>query len=104
LRWFLDEIEKTPRRFDSKKYPMVVMNRMSDVHVWCSDPQVTNDLFNKYNKLTDKVPDSENFFWPILEKSLIGMKNDDDWRAKRKAVAHGFYKDRLKHMIETLKS
>ena len=103
LRWLLDEIDGVPRRFDSKKYPLVIMNRISDVHIWNSDPKVTNDLFNKHKKLTDKVPDFENFFKQFLGKSLFGIRNDDDWRAKRKAVAHGFYKDRIKHMIECLK-
>ena len=69
-----------------------------------SDPHVLNDLFNKHNKLTDKVDDAEKFFFPLLGKSILGMSSDEDWRAKRKAVAHGFYKERMRHMIETLKS
>ena len=26
LRWFLEQIENTPRQFNAKKYPMVIMN------------------------------------------------------------------------------
>ena len=77
---------------------------MSTVRVWNHDPKVANDLFKKHNKLTDKINETESFFRPLLGESIIGMKNNDDWRAKRKACAHGFYKERMKHMIETLKN
>ena len=80
------------------------MNQMTVVRVWNCDPKVANDIYNKHNKLTDKVDETESFFKPLLGKSIIGMRNDDDWRAKRKACAHGFYKERVKHMIETLKN
>lgn len=31
-------------------------------------------------------------------------KTDESWKAKRKAVAHAFYKDRLVHMLDILKT
>ena len=61
-------------------------------------------MWNKHNKLTDKNSDSDYFFKPLLGDSIIGAKNDDDWRKKRKACAHGFYKERMKHMIVSLKN
>jgi len=64
---------------------------------------VANDIFNKHNKLTDKISETANVFGPLLGDSIIGAKSDEDWRRKRKATAHGFYKDRLKHMVEVLK-
>ena len=38
MRWLLDEIEGTPKRFNSRKYPLVILNRMSEVHIMNSDP------------------------------------------------------------------
>ena len=64
---------------------------------------MANDIFNKHNKLTDKISETANVFGPLLGDSIIGAKSDEDWRRKRKATAHGFYKDRLKHMVEVLK-
>ena len=42
-------------------------------------------------------------FEKIIGQSFIFSKNDDTWRAKRKASSHAFYKDRLEHMLKTLK-
>lgn len=42
-------------------------------------------------------------FDDIIGKSFVFAHNDDDWKAKRKACAHAFYKDRLVFMLETLK-
>ena len=103
-RYWADEIEGVPRRFNAKKYPLVVMHQVSTVRVWNHDPKVAYDIFKTHNKLTDKISETEDFFKPLLGESIIGMKNNDDWRAKRKACAHGFYKERMKHMIETLKN
>ena len=103
-RYWVDEIEGTPRRFNAKKYPLVVMHQVSTVRVWNHDPKVAHDIFKTHNKLTDKIDETESFFKPLLGESIIGMKNNDDWRAKRKACAHGFYKERMKHMMETLKN
>ncbi len=103
IRFWADEIEGAPRRFNAKKYPLVIMNQLSTVRVVNHDPKVANDMYKKHNQLTDKISETENFFKPLLGKSIIGMRNDEDWKMKRKACAHGFFKERMKHMIETLK-
>ena len=76
---------------------------MSHVVVLNSDPQVMSDIFNKHNKKIDKVDEIAKMFEPLLGSSLLFGPTDEDWRQKRKACAHAFYKDRLKHMLEVLK-
>ena len=76
---------------------------MSGVRLYNSDPKVANDIFNKHNKNTDKIDETARLLGPLLGNSIIGAPTDEDWRLKRKACAHGFYKDRLRHMLEVLK-
>ena len=68
------------------------------------DPAVSNDLLNKQNKNTDKIDETARLFRPLAGDSLLGGPGDEEWRRKRKACSHAFYKERLKHMIENLKS
>lgn len=39
----------------------------------------------------------------MLGKSFIATKADQSWKEKRKASGHAFYKDRMGHMMDTLK-
>jgi cytochrome P450 len=41
-------------------------------------------------------------FAKMLGKSFLFSKGDEDWRAKRRATAHAFYKERLEIMMNTL--
>ena len=99
----MDDIDSTPFAFESMNYPMVACSWMGNTRVFVSDPEVTNDIFNKHNKLTEKIDESARMFAPLLGSSLLFGPTDEDWRQKRKAVAHGFYKDRLRHMLSVLK-
>ena len=38
-----------------------------------------------------------------MGKSFIFSKADQEWKAKRKACAHAFYKEKLMKMMETIK-
>ena len=40
----------------------------------------------------------------LLGNSLLFSKSDAIWKAKRKAIAHAFYKDRLAKMLDVLKT
>ena len=102
-RWFADSIEKEERKFNSKKHPMVITNHFAKVVTMVSDPEVMSDLYNKQNKKVEKVEESARMFGDLLGSSLLFGPSDEDWRRKRKACAHAFYKDRLQHMIEVLK-
>ena len=42
-------------------------------------------------------------FKNLLGSSILFGPSDEDWRQKRKAIAHAFYKDRLTHMLDVLK-
>ena len=42
-------------------------------------------------------------FSDLLGSSLLFGPGDEDWRRKRKACAHAFYKDRLRVMLDVLK-
>ena len=42
-------------------------------------------------------------FSKLIGKSFLFSPADEDWKAKRKACAHAFYKERLVHMVEILK-
>ena len=82
---------------------MVITNHFSKVLTMVSDPEVMADLYNRQNKKVEKVAESQRMFDLLLGSSLLFGPSDEDWRRKRKACAHAFYKDRLKHMIEVLK-
>ena len=68
-----------------------------------SDPEIAQDIFVNKNSLTDKDGESLIMFEEIIGQSFVFGHNDDNWKAKRKACAHAFYKDRLVYMLETLK-
>ena len=55
------------------------------------------------NALFDKTGTLEGAFSTLLGKSFLFSKADEIWKAKRKACAHAFYKERLVHMLEVLK-
>ena len=45
----------------------------------------------------------ETMFRDSIGESFVFSKGDESWKAKRKACAHAFYKERLVLMLETLK-
>ena len=46
----------------------------------------------------------EYAFKKVLGDSIFNSKIDEEWKRKRKAVSHAFYKDRLGHYGENLKT
>ena len=42
-------------------------------------------------------------FYPLLGDSFVFAKGDETWKARRKALSHVFYKDRISDMVHTLK-
>ena len=103
-RYLCDRIDNgKDRQFNSKKYPMVVWNHLSKVMTVTSDPQVISDMFNKHNKKIEKSQEGAKMFKDLLGSSILFGPSDEDWRQKRKAIAHAFYKDRLPHMLDVLK-
>lgn len=64
---------------------------------------MVQDLFVSKNAIFDKTGTFEGIFSKLLHKSFLFSEGDAIWKAKRKACAHAFYKDRLVHMLELLK-
>ena len=91
------------KRFDGKEFPNMALNFQTVAHVWTADPEVAQDIFVGKNALLDKDSESLIMFEEIIGQSFVFAHNDENWKAKRKACAHAFYKDRLVHMLETLK-
>ena len=52
------------------------------------------------NDLLDKSGEMDTVFKKFLGHSFLLSKGDAMWKAKRKACAHAFYKDRLDKMME----
>ena len=68
-----------------------------------SDAEMVQDLLVQKNSIFDKTGTLQGVFSKFMGESFLFSKADDDWKAKRKACAHAFYKERLVHMIEVLK-
>ena len=64
---------------------------------------MVQDLLLFKNSIYDKTGTLQGVLSKFMGKSFLFSKADDDWKAKRKACAHAFYKERLVHMIEVLK-
>ena len=68
-----------------------------------TDPDMVQDLYVQKNALYDKTGIYEGIFSKLMGESFLFSKATDSWKAKRKAISHAFYKDRLVHMVEVLK-
>ena len=90
-------------RFEAHKYPLVAVNLLSVITLKVSDPVIVQDLYTKYNSLTDKRGQAAEVLGPLMGNGLVLSKNDDLWKTKRKALSHVFFKNRLIHMLEIFK-
>ena len=68
-----------------------------------ADPAIVQDMLVTKNAIIDKTGVFEGFFKNLLGKSFIFSKSDAIWKSKRQACSHAFYKERMVHMLETLK-
>ena len=75
----------------------------STVSLIVSDPEMVQDLFTSKNAIFDKNGTVEAIFGNLLGHSFLFSKADEKWKAKRKACAHAFYKDKLVRLLETLR-
>ena len=72
--------------------------------VYVSDPKVVQDMVVTKNAQIDKTGVFEGIFKNFFGSSFLFSKSDDVWKAKRKGVAHAFYKDKLLVMLDQLKN
>ena len=68
-----------------------------------SDPEILRDMVVTKNTEIDRPDTILGLFYNMLGRSFLVMPTDDEWRAKRKGLAHAFFKDRLIVMMEKLK-
>jgi len=90
VRFLMDDIELTPRRFNSRRYPLVIVNYLSDVRVYNNDPQVAHDIFNRHAENVEKLDENAKFFSPLIKNSIVFGAEDDNYRQKHKALSHAF--------------
>ena len=82
---------------------MQVLN-LFDPLVLISDPDVVKDMLVTKNGQIDK-PDG--FYYALSNlfgKAFVFAPTDENWRRKRKGIAHCFFKDKLTVMLEFLKA
>ena len=91
------------KNYDLQKDPVCVYNFGGTVTVMIADAEMVQDLLGQKNSIYDKEGWTMPVFKKLLGLSLLFSPADDDWKAKRKACAHAFNKERLVHMIEILK-
>ena len=103
--YFMDNVDPQGRvdSYEAAKHPVPIMNMMGTVHVIVADPIMVQDLFITKNEIFDKTGTFEGIFSKLLHNSFLFSKGDAIWKAKRKACAHAFYKERLVLMLELLK-
>ena len=63
--------------------------------MFVADPAIVQDLFGSKNALFDKTSLMEAIFKSMIGHSFVFSKADEQWKAKRKASSHAFYKDKL---------
>ena len=89
--------------FDAAKDPMVVMQLNGNCFTFVNDPDAIRDIFTTKDQFTDKTEMSLEMFREFLGESFLFAHTDDVWKAKRKACAHAFYKERLLKMMDIFK-
>ena len=91
----LDQLEPAKPRHDASSHPMVVFNQIAKASVNVSDPAVVMDLYTTKSAIVDKPGTMGIYLSKFFGDSFLFSQADEVWKAKRKAVSHAFYKDRL---------
>lgn len=104
MSMLIEEMGAPPgEKYDAGKHPLLMMNTAGTLTLIVTDPVVIQDMLVTKNALLDKTGAFQGVFQNLFGKAFLFSKSDEDWKAKRKACAHAFYKDRLVHMLDTLK-
>ena len=96
--WLQDYIlapSQGDEHFQPHKYPVFLCNFLSEVGVFVSDPEVIAELYTTKQFAWDKNDYMGELTKQFMGRSFIFAKGDEEWRIKRKACAHAFYKERL---------
>jgi hypothetical protein len=68
-----------------------------------ADPDIIRDLSTTKNSIVDKDENIQQLFSKLMGNTFLFSPSNDDWKRKRKACTHAFYKDKLERMMDTLK-
>ena len=88
------------KRFDYIDKHLIQVVNVAAPEVYVSDPKVVQDMVVTKNAQIDKTGVFEGIFKNFFGSSFLFSKSDDVWKAKRKGVAHAFYKDKLLVMLD----
>ena len=72
------------------------------VAIRLNDPLLVQEFYTLHKDSLDKQPVAYRLFHTLLGDSFL-FAPDKHWKAKRKAAAHAFYKDKLYGMLENFK-
>ena len=96
-------MRKGDKEYDAKDHPNLLMNMFGRINLLIADPAAVQDMIVTKNALIDKTGEIEAALINLYGHSFVFSRADEQWKAKRKACAHAFYKERLIHMLEVLK-
>jgi cytochrome P450 len=80
-----------------------VDNIFGKSNLWIQDPEIIQELLTTKNPWFDKTGSWKIMFEEFFGDGFLFAVGDEKWQVKRKAMAHAFYKDRMDHMLDTLK-
>ena len=75
------------------------MLNLKDVYLSITDPDVVQAMYTTKNSQIDKTGTIQAATMNFFGSSFLMGKTDEKWKAKRKGLAHAFYKDKLVTLI-----
>lgn len=103
--WLLNHHEtENGKGYDAGAHPNMLVNYGGDLNLFIADPEIVQEMLGRKNALIDKTGQHKGIFQNLFGNSFLFSKSDEAWKSKRKSVAHAFYKDRLVHMLDILKT
>lgn len=82
---------------------MVTLNFLGKVVTYVQDPDVINDMYNKHSSSIDKSEIVCDQYEPMFKSFLPIVKNGEEQKTVRKAVAHLLVKDKADIMLNVFK-
>lgn len=89
--------------FNAADGPFVVANAVGHINLNIMDPVIVQQLYTSKNNIFDKNEMTQVLMSDLFGDGILFSKGDELWKAKRKATAHAFYKDKVVHMLQILK-
>ena len=81
----------------------VLMNLFGKPLLFITDPDSAQDIFQAKNKYVDKTGDFQAINEDLMPRSFTFQKSTEEWKAKRRAAAHAFVKERIAMMVDVMK-